>query len=55
MITVSEVAERLNLSNRTVIRLIEDKKLIAYRFGKDYRIDEKDLLEFIEKSKTINN
>ena len=55
MITTTEVAERLNVSKRTVIRLIEDKKLPAYRFGKDYRIDENDLKEFIKKSKTVND
>ena len=52
MLKVNDVAEKLNVSNRTVIRWIEEKKLTAYQFGKEYRIDKEELERFIEKSKT---
>lgn len=51
MITVKEVAERLNVTGKTVTRWIEEGKLPAYRFGKDYRIRKEDFEDFIEKAK----
>ena len=48
---VSEVAEQLNVSMRTVTRWIEEGKLPAFKFGKDYRINPDDLNKFIENSK----
>ena len=51
MLTVAQIAERLNLSTRTVVRIIEQGKLKAYRFGKDYRITEEDFDEFKRNSK----
>lgn len=51
MIKVSEVAEQLNVSMRTVTRWIEEGKLPAFKFGKDYRIKSEDLNRFIENSK----
>lgn len=50
MLTVPQIAEQLNLSTRTVVRFIEQGKLKAYRFGKDYRIKEEDFEEFIKNS-----
>ena len=54
MLTTKDVAERLNVTTRTVRNLIECGKLKAYKIMKDYRIEEKDLQEFIEKSKIDN-
>lgn len=54
MLTVNDIAENLNVSTRTVRLWIEDGKLQAYKFGKDYRIEPEDLKTFIEKSKVSN-
>ena len=51
MITVAEVAKRLNVTPKTVTRWIEQGKLPAFRFGKNYRIEEEELNKFIEDSK----
>ena len=54
MLTTKDVAERLNVTTRTVRNLIECGKLKAYKIMKDYRIEEKDLQEFINNSKIDN-
>lgn len=54
MMTTKDVAERLNVTTRTVRNLIECGKLKAYKIVKDYRINEKDLEEFINNSKIDN-
>ena len=45
--TVSQVAQMLSVSPRTVRRWIEDKKLVAHKFGGAVRIAESDLQAFI--------
>lgn len=51
MLTVGDVAERLNVSVKTVRRWIESGKLEGYKFGKDYRIQQESFNRFIEESK----
>jgi excisionase family DNA binding protein len=51
-ISVSEASKRLSLSRASVIRLIDDGSIKAYRFGNVYRIEEADFRNFIEKSST---
>ena len=51
ILTTSEVAERLKVSTKTVRNLIDAGKIVAFRFGKEYRVDENDLEFFIERSK----
>jgi excisionase family DNA binding protein len=46
-LTVRAVAEILNLSQRSVRRLIDDQKLPIHRFGHAVRIAETDLRAFI--------
>lgn len=48
MMTLNEAADFLALSTRTVRRKITDGELVAHRFGRIWRIAEKDLLTFIE-------
>ena len=45
--TLAEVAQTLSLSERTIRRLIQDKKLVAHKFGGAVRIAEGDLKAFI--------
>ena len=46
--TVDEVAEKLQLNPETIRRYIQAKELEAYKFGKNYRIEEKELNRFLE-------
>lgn len=55
MFTTSEVAEKLNLSEKTIRNLIESGELEAHKFGRVFRISEEQLDNFIEKSKTNIN
>ncbi len=43
-LTTKEVAERLNISRPRVYQLIEEKKLIAKKIGRDFLIKESSLL-----------
>jgi excisionase family DNA binding protein len=47
LLTVSEVAEAMRVSNMTVYRLIRAGHLAAVRVGKNYRIRESDLHRFL--------
>lgn len=51
MLTVAQVAEKLNVTPKTVTRWIEQGKLPAMKFGKIYRIEAEDFNKFIEDSK----
>ena len=46
--TLPEVAERLRVSRRTVYRWIKNGDLNAYQFGREYRITESALKQFLE-------
>lgn len=52
MLTTSEVAEKLNLSEKTIRNLIDSGELKAFKFGRVYRISEEELNNFIERSRT---
>lgn len=55
MLTVEEVAKRLNISNMTIYRWISQKKLKAYKMGRNLvRIEEKDLEKFLEERRIKN-
>lgn len=47
LLTVEEVAYRLNVSEQTVRKLIRTHQLLALRFGRNYRVSEQTLNEFI--------
>ena len=46
-LAISEVAEQLGVSTRTVRRWIENMELVTHRFGRAVRIAERDLQAFI--------
>ena len=48
--TAEELAEILKLNIITIYRYIRAKKLKAYKFGKEYRIDKKTFNNFINKN-----
>ena len=47
LMTVSEVAELMRVSNMTVYRLIKSGQLSAIRVGKNYRIRETDVQRYL--------
>jgi excisionase family DNA binding protein len=49
MLTVADVAARLQLCTKTVRRAIEDGELHVHQIGRQHRIAEDDLLLFIAK------
>jgi excisionase family DNA binding protein len=49
LLTVSEVAAVMRVSNMTVYRLIKGGELPAMRVGKGYRIRESELRRFLEE------
>ena len=49
LLTVSEVAAAMRVSNMTVYRLIKGGELPAVRVGKNYRIREDDLERFLRE------
>lgn len=51
MMTVEEAAEHLQVDPKTVYRLINDRAIKAAAIGRVYRIDMKDLEDFIQKQK----
>jgi excisionase family DNA binding protein len=50
MLTVQEVADRLAVSESTVIRLIESGEITAHRVGKQLRIAEEDLAAYLDRT-----
>jgi len=52
LLTVNETAKILRLNPETVARYIREGKIPAIKFGRVWRVEEKDLEEFIKKRKT---
>ncbi|MBW3578292.1 MAG: helix-turn-helix domain-containing protein [Actinobacteria bacterium] len=48
LLTVSEVAAELRVSNMTVYRLIRRGQLSALRVGKNYRVRQQDLAAYLK-------
>ena len=52
LLTPAEVAEELQLNLLTIYKYIREKKLLAIKFGRKYRIARNDLDEFVKSNKT---
>ena len=52
LLTPHEVANELQLNLLTIYRYIRDKKILASRFGRKYRISREDLNIFIKSNET---
>ena len=50
--TTEEVAELLKISAKTVREMIKDKRLQAVRVGKEYRITEDQIRQYVDENKT---
>lgn len=53
MLTVTEVADAMKVTTRTVGDWIRDKKLRASKVGRDWRINPDDLTAFINASANV--
>ena len=53
LFTIEEVAETLNVSSRTVRRLIESGALPVHRLGRLVRIADGDLVTFLAASRSV--
>lgn len=51
IMTISEVAEFLKISEITTYKLVQEGKIPAFKVGRHWRIVKNDLTEFIEKQK----
>jgi len=51
LLTVNEAAKILRLNSETVARYIREGKISAVKFGRVWRVEEKDLEEFIRERK----
>jgi len=49
--TTEEIKELLQISSMTVYRYIKAGKIKAYKFGKEFRVKNKDLKTFLDNSK----
>ena len=52
LLTVNEVADLLRVSRMTVYRLIKEGQLAAIRVGRNYRLREDDVDEYLSKRYT---
>ena len=50
---VEELATKLRVSHMTIYRYIKNKKLKAYKIGKEYRIYVNDYESFLEQCKSL--
>lgn len=53
ILTPAEVAKVLQVNLLTIYKYIRNKKILAIRFGRNYRIAEEDLEKFINSNKTF--
>ena len=48
LLTVEQVAKRLQVAKMTIYRYIKSGKITAFKIGKEYRIKESDWQKFLE-------
>ena len=53
MLTVDQVAEKLNITRNTVISIINKGSIKAIRVGKQFRIPEENFNQFISASEVL--
>ena len=49
ILTVPEVAKRLRVTQKTVRTWISERRLTAIRIGREWRLREEDIQEFIQR------
>lgn len=51
LLTVKQVQDILHLSERTVFRLIQRKELKGFKVGREWRFEQSDIDNFIERQR----
>lgn len=51
--STAEVAEYLGVNTRTLYRLIDEGELPAYKFGRVIRLQEDDVVSFLDKARIV--
>lgn len=46
--SIQELQQRLQVSRSTILRLIEDKKLLSIKIGRQVRIPESQIISYLE-------
>ncbi len=54
-LTVEDIAHELQVSDDTVRNWIKQKKLVAVKIGRDWRIDRRDYQRFLEERKNLRD
>jgi len=49
--SAQELAEKLKVNVMTIYRYIKAGKIVAYKFGKEYRVKEQDFQDFLSSTK----
>ena len=52
--TTVELAKMLKMNVMTIYRYIKSGKLVAHKFGKEYRVSKVDLERFLKSTKTYD-
>ena len=52
MVTVEELAQRFNVSPRTVLRLIQSREIRALRVGRQWRFKKEWIEQWVDKQTT---
>lgn len=51
ILSIREVQEMLNISERTIFRLIKTGKLTGFKAGRQWRFEESDIQDFIKRQR----
>ena len=52
LVTIAEVAEKLTVSQKTIRRLVGEKKLVAHKVGGQYRFEPEDVKRYLNSTNT---
>lgn len=50
--TAQELAEKLQVNIMTIYRYIKAGKFLAYKIGKEFRIERREFIKFLDNTKT---
>jgi len=51
LLNIKEVEEALGVSESTIFRLMKSRKLQGFKVGREWRFQEKDINEFIQRQR----
>lgn len=51
LMNLEQVAKRLGVSGRTVVRFVENGELIGFKVGKNWKFEEADVEAYIQKKR----